>query len=62
MDVPEVLLSGDHARVDAWRRADALERTARWRPDLLDGAGLTDDEWARAREARREGGPCDGRA
>lgn len=62
MDVPEVLLSGDHARVDAWRRADALERTARWRPDLLDGAGLTDDEWARAREAQREGGPCDGRA
>jgi tRNA (guanine37-N1)-methyltransferase len=33
--VPEVLLSGDHARIAAWRRATALERTARQRPDLL---------------------------
>lgn len=33
--VPDVLLSGDHAAVAAWRRQNALERTARWRPDLL---------------------------
>ena len=33
--VPEVLTSGDHAAVDAWRRDRALERTARVRPDLL---------------------------
>jgi tRNA (guanine37-N1)-methyltransferase len=33
--VPEVLLSGDHARIAAWRREQALERTARRRPDLL---------------------------
>ena len=46
MDVPEVLLSGDHARVDAWRRASAIERTARWRPDLIEGASLTDEERA----------------
>lgn len=34
--VPEVLLSGDHAKVDAWRRQNALERTQMWRPDLLE--------------------------
>ncbi|AKS41998.1 tRNA (guanosine(37)-N1)-methyltransferase TrmD [Wenzhouxiangella marina] len=33
--VPEVLLSGDHARIDRWRRAQALHRTARLRPDLF---------------------------
>jgi tRNA (guanine37-N1)-methyltransferase len=34
-DVPEVLLSGHHARIARWRRDVALERTARRRPDLL---------------------------
>ena len=48
MDVPEVLLSGDHARVDAWRRANAIERTALWRPDLIETAPLSDEERARA--------------
>jgi tRNA (guanine37-N1)-methyltransferase len=33
--VPEVLLSGDHARIERWRRARALERTRARRPDLL---------------------------
>ncbi|MEX0991390.1 MAG: tRNA (guanosine(37)-N1)-methyltransferase TrmD [Actinomycetota bacterium] len=36
MAVPEVLLSGDHAAIEAWRRAAALEKTRRNRPDLLD--------------------------
>ena len=49
MDVPEVLLGGDHAKVDAWRRRSAVERTARWRPDLIEGADLTPDEIALAR-------------
>ncbi|MHC4200279.1 MAG: tRNA (guanosine(37)-N1)-methyltransferase TrmD [Planctomycetota bacterium] len=34
--VPEVLVSGDHARVEGWRRAQAAKRTRRRRPDLLD--------------------------
>lgn len=34
--VPEVLLSGDHARIAEWRRQQRLERTRRRRPDLLD--------------------------
>ena len=44
MDVPDVLLSGDHGKVDAWRRRSSLERTAAWRPDLLEDAELTPDE------------------
>ncbi len=48
MAVPEVLLSGDHAKVDAWRRKNAIERTARLRPDLLETASLTDEERAYA--------------
>jgi len=36
LDVPDVLLSGDHARVEAWRREESLRRTRERRPDLLD--------------------------
>lgn len=35
MGVPEVLLSGDHSRIEEWRREAALEKTKRTRPDLL---------------------------
>jgi tRNA (guanine37-N1)-methyltransferase len=35
MEVPEVLLSGDHARIAAWKREQALARTRERRPDLL---------------------------
>jgi tRNA (guanine37-N1)-methyltransferase len=34
--VPEVLLSGDHDAIASWRKRDALERTRRYRPDLID--------------------------
>jgi len=43
--VPAVLLSGDHARIARWRRVQALWRTWRARPELLEGAGLTPEEW-----------------
>ena len=44
-DVPEVLRSGDHARIERWRRAQALHRTVRDRPDLIAArGGLTDDD------------------
>ena len=36
MKVPEILLSGDHAKIAEWRRQQALERTKKWRPDLLE--------------------------
>ena len=43
-EVPEVLLSGHHANVDAWRREQSVIRTAKWRPDLLETAQLTKKE------------------
>lgn len=43
-EVPEVLLSGDHARVARWRREQALRRTYERRPDLLQNAQLTEDD------------------
>jgi len=44
-EVPEVLRSGDHGRVARWRRAQALDRTRRHRPDLLEArGGLSDEE------------------
>ena len=39
--VPEVLLSGDHARIREWRRRESLKATLRFRPDLLDSAELS---------------------
>ena len=42
--VPEVLLSGDHAKVDRWRREQALRRTLARRPDLLERADLTESD------------------
>jgi len=45
-EVPEVLRSGDHARVARWRRAQALHRTLRDRPDLIAPAALTDRDRA----------------
>ena len=39
LEVPAVLRSGDHGAVERWRREQALERTRRQRPDLLEGAG-----------------------
>jgi len=35
MKVPDILLSGDHAKIAKWREQKALERTKQWRPDLL---------------------------
>jgi len=35
MKVPDILLSGDHAKIAEWRRQQAIERTKKWRPDLL---------------------------
>jgi tRNA (guanine37-N1)-methyltransferase len=44
-DVPEILRSGDHGRIAAWRRAQALARTVQDRPDLIERrGGLTDEE------------------
>ncbi|WP_026922810.1 tRNA (guanosine(37)-N1)-methyltransferase TrmD [Glycomyces arizonensis] len=54
-DVPPVLLSGDHGRVERWRRDQALLRTARTRPDLLGPEGR-DNLDERDRRLLREAG------
>ncbi len=53
--VPEVLLSGHHGRIAEWRREQAVIRTARRRPDLLERADLTGAERALARRTRGPG-------
>lgn len=44
MEVPDVLRSGDHARIARWRREQSIARTARVRPDLLARASLSEHE------------------
>ena len=36
MKVPEILLSGDHKKIDEWRYQESLKKTQERRPDLLD--------------------------
>jgi tRNA (guanine37-N1)-methyltransferase len=50
MEVPEVLLSGNHAAISRWRRMEALRRTRMRRPDLLEKARLSNED----RELLRE--------
>lgn len=55
--VPEELCSGDHARVRAWRRRQALRRTFERRPELLAAAELDDDERRLVAAWERESAP-----
>ncbi|MBN2847756.1 MAG: tRNA (guanosine(37)-N1)-methyltransferase TrmD [Coriobacteriia bacterium] len=54
MTVPEVLTSGDHGAIAAWRRLQSVIRTAIRRPDLIEYADLTDDEREAVRRAIEE--------
>jgi len=54
LDVPSILLSGNHGAVAAWRRTQALRRTFERRPDLLETAELTDKERALVRQWRQD--------
>lgn len=44
MKVPEVLTSGDHAKIEAWRKAESLKRTYERRKDLLENYPLTEED------------------
>ncbi len=46
LKVPEILLSGDHAKIDRWRREQSLFRTMQRRPDLIAAAKLSDADRA----------------
>jgi tRNA (guanine37-N1)-methyltransferase len=41
MKVPDILLSGDHGKIDDWRLEQALKRTYERRPDMLTGLSLS---------------------
>lgn len=51
--VPDMLLSGHHANIEAWRREQALKRTLERRPDLLDEVELTDRDRKTLEKLRR---------
>jgi tRNA (guanine37-N1)-methyltransferase len=55
LGVPPVLLSGDHDRIRRWRRKEALRATRERRPDLLEKAPLTREDFALLREIEDEG-------
>ena len=42
--VPEVLLSGDHGKIEKWRREQALQRTLKKRPDMIEKAELSEKD------------------
>ena len=52
--MPEVLLSGDHARIRRWRRKESLRATRERRPDLLERAALSAADQALLREIENE--------
>jgi tRNA (guanine37-N1)-methyltransferase len=53
-EVPEVLLSGNHQAISGWRRKEALRRTLMRRPDLLNGASLSEEDKKILEEISRE--------
>jgi len=55
-EVPDVLRSGDHARIARWRREQSLLRTLQRRPDLLQRADLTEEDRRLLREWGWDGG------
>jgi tRNA (guanine37-N1)-methyltransferase len=56
MEVPEILISGHHERIRRWKRREALARTLARRPELLERAGLTDEDRRILEELRAERG------
>ena len=59
MEVPEILLNGDHAKIKAWRRRESLKATMKHRPDLLETAPLDEKDLIMLDEIRKEmNEPC----
>ena len=53
--VPDVLRSGNHAAIARWRRKESLRRTLERRPELLEAATLSEEDWELLEEIREEG-------
>ena len=59
LEVPDILLNGDHAKIRAWRRKESLKATLLYRPDLLDSASLDVKDINMLNEIRKEmNEPC----
>lgn len=54
LKAPEVLLSGNHAEIELWRRRKSIEKTLRRRPDLIRDRVLSDDERREIEEVLKE--------
>ena len=54
MKVPEALVSGNHEEIRRWRRERALEKTFRYRPELLERAELSSEDEKFLQKLRRE--------
>ncbi len=54
--VPPVLLTGDHGKIDQWRREQSLRRTLARRPDMLERAGLSDADRKLLERIKKEEG------
>jgi len=54
LEVPEVLLNGDHAKIREWRRRESLKATLKFRPDLLETASLVQKDHKMLDEIRKE--------
>ena len=55
LTVPDILISGNHAKIRQWRRQESLRRTWQRRPDLLDTAELTAEDSQYLADLEREG-------
>lgn len=55
--VPEVLLSGNHSNIDAWRREESIKRTFIRRPDMLDTAKLNTQDINHIKELKESNSP-----
>jgi tRNA (guanine37-N1)-methyltransferase len=54
MNAPEVLVSGNHREIWLWRRKEALKKTLKVRPDLIERAQLTDEDKKLISEIKKE--------
>lgn len=59
MEVPEILLSGNHKKIEKWRRQQSLIRTKERRPDLLKNLALSKEDLAFLNSLDREKGSAD---
>ena len=54
LKVPEVLLSGNHAEIEKWRKTESLRKTYKKRPDLLEKTQLSDDDRIKLQKIKLE--------